>query len=461
MIQKYILVVITLIFRSHFGHSTDSTQSHIENHYLYLGQTLSYPLPFVPEHIQFHPNVTAQPSWDKESASLRLVSKKKGTSSIQVYNQHHKVEIHVTVLDNKSQHLATTLEKLSLRGANIQLRHSDSRSQQELILTGTLFSIKDWIWYQHQLKIYPKSILSLINLPIPHELVLLQNLQKEIQDIEGVKISFKKTSHQIYAEGHVASKESKKKLTALLHTNFQNMNTDQIKINLSALSQINLSLQFIEVDSDHALKIGINHNNQQFSWSLPEKALSFMSQLTWLLSEGKAKILSKPNLVARYNHVATLHIGGEIPYEIKSHSRLNVHWKQYGIQLKITPNPLPNNTVHLIFDISVSYPMSGGQTTQALPSFSRRALSSEVIMSLNQTAILSGLIQQMKELNENGLPFLSSIPVLGHFFKQTSENSKITELIIALTPQAYSPFNLKIQKEHLPQLKNKTIYWNL
>ena len=48
--------------------------------------------------------------------------------------------------------------------------------------------------------------------------------------------------------------------------------------------------------------------------------------------------------------------------------------------------------------------------------------------------VLAGLINQIKKLDHEGLPFLSKVPILKYFFGRFEESYENSELVIFLTP---------------------------
>ena len=55
-------------------------------------------------------------------------------------------------------------------------------------------------------------------------------------------------------------------------------------------------------------------------------------------------------------------------------------------------------------------------------------------VSSGQTVVIGGLISKEKSINDQGIPFLSEIPVLNLLFSNTSNEKKRDDLLIFLTP---------------------------
>ena len=64
-----------------------------------------------------------------------------------------------------------------------------------------------------------------------------------------------------------------------------------------------------------------------------------------------------------------------------------------------------------------------------------RESNNVVLTQSGQTIVIGGLIKTTKERNDNDVPFLSKIPLLGYFFQHKEEIDTKTELVIMLTPE--------------------------
>lgn len=429
----------------------------ILNHHLYLGQNWVYPIPFVPKEIIFHPSGGVQVSWHSESHALRFTTKHVGSYGVQILTpEGHWLPMNVAVYPAQYQSLALAIQKMSLRGAVLQASFEKKKDNSTLLLSGTVYEPQDWIFFNQTLHTTPTHVTSDVKLYRTSFQLLFDTIQENLQNKFGPHIHISQVNQHITASGYVQSDTTKQAILRYLKNFFTQVSDTDVQTNVGTQEQVNITLQFIEVDQDQSLNMGFTHNNNQLSWSYPFNSFSFDTVLSLMLSKGKAKILSEPNLVVRHHKSATLHIGGEIPYEVKTRERLNIHWKQYGIQVQITPHPLDNHTYHLEFNISVSYPTSS-VGLENLPGFTKRSIQSEVVVPKDQTALLSGLLQQVKGLSQSGLPVLSDIPILGHFFKQTTHHDKATELIIAITPRSYAtPLHQEKQKKR-DELLNEEI----
>ncbi|HKS70236.1 MAG TPA: hypothetical protein VJQ45_07440, partial [Ktedonobacterales bacterium] len=64
-----------------------------------------------------------------------------------------------------------------------------------------------------------------------------------------------------------------------------------------------------------------------------------------------------------------------------------------------------------------------------------RSMQTQVAVQSGQTVLLGGLIQQNESTDDNGIPGLNRIPVLGRLFGTTNRKRDRTELIVLITPR--------------------------
>ena len=166
-----------------------------------------------------------------------------------------------------------------------------------------------------------------------------------------------------------------------------------------------------------------------------------------LASKGKVDVLSSPRLLVRNQEEASIEVGSDIPTSTSTAQTAvttttstltqNIEYKTVGIKLKIKPSINDEKTVVLDIEQEVSDQLSNvtvGQAGYTYPSFSTRKTKTSVVVPDKQTIVIGGIIKEKKDKSYQGIPLLSSIPLLGYFFRYTVDTSSKTELIIMLTP---------------------------
>ena len=158
-----------------------------------------------------------------------------------------------------------------------------------------------------------------------------------------------------------------------------------------------------------------------------------------LIKNGKAKILSRPNISTMSGAKAKIHIGGSMPFpKADTNGNSTFEWKDYGIRLNISPVLEADDKITAEVHAEVSAPdYTNTITTTAgtVPSIRSRNVHSLVHIDEGYTMIIGGLLSSEDAKTVEKVPILSSIPIIGEFFKHTSKSNEKRELIILITPR--------------------------
>lgn len=179
-----------------------------------------------------------------------------------------------------------------------------------------------------------------------------------------------------------------------------------------------------------------------FTFTISGKDFSFL--LRALQSEGHLTVLSRPQIVAMDNQEAVIDISNDVPYVTGTSTTTggqittSVSREKVGIRLEVTPQINPDGYVRMeiaqeVSDLTDStVPVAPGVNA---PIFFTRELSTVVTVRDNETVVLGGLITSRDSTNENKVPLLGDIPILGRLFTYTNNQATRRELLLVLTPR--------------------------
>lgn len=156
------------------------------------------------------------------------------------------------------------------------------------------------------------------------------------------------------------------------------------------------------------------------------------------------KVVSSPKLMVLDNRTAELQVGDQVPIATQSAVSVispdapqvnTIEFRDTGVVLTVTPLVNAGGLVTLEIEQEVSDAVP--TTTSALdsPTIQQRRISSSVAVQSGETIALGGLIRDQQNREREGLPVLSSIPVLGHLFGSTEKLNQRTELLVLITPR--------------------------
>lgn len=171
--------------------------------------------------------------------------------------------------------------------------------------------------------------------------------------------------------------------------------------------------------------------------------------LRYLETRGKARILSAPNLVLRRGSEGSITTGEEVPIlqqtVVSGSLSTSTVFKSVGIKMKVKPTMINEDTVRLEASPEVSTVTgftSTGEGGVSNPIIAVRKATTELEVKDGQLISIGGLLRSEERTTRRRVPVAGSIPVLGHLFRSTREESVKTQLVIFL--------HIKILKEAKP-----------
>lgn len=183
--------------------------------------------------------------------------------------------------------------------------------------------------------------------------------------------------------------------------------------------------------------------------------IDFAALFRALAGDSQTNILSTPSLLTMDNEEAEIKVGQEVPFLTGSFSGTGggrggddgrggggrgitnpfqtIQREDVGITLKITPRINEGDAVFLDIEQEVSSIASGVSGASDLIT-NKRSINTRVIVEDGEVIVLGGLIDEQLREQEQRVPILGSIPVLGALFRTTSTDSEKRNLMVFLRP---------------------------
>jgi type IV pilus assembly protein PilQ len=154
--------------------------------------------------------------------------------------------------------------------------------------------------------------------------------------------------------------------------------------------------------------------------------------------ETRADVISAPRVVTANQKKAVILQGTEIPYqESASSGATTIQFEQAVLSLTVTPQITPDNRI--ILDLDVKDDSVGTVVVQSggvnVPAINTQEVTNQVVVSDGQTVVLGGILVTTHRDQEQKIPVLGDIPVLGNLFKQTIKENDKDELLVFVTPK--------------------------
>jgi len=174
----------------------------------------------------------------------------------------------------------------------------------------------------------------------------------------------------------------------------------------------------------------------------------FDIRLKALETNGIVQIRSRPQISTLNGYPADISVGETQYYKLTTKTPLRdpnqIYVSEYErfetIEANISLEILPwvSSSGEITVEIHPKFQIPGERVSIDIPpTIQTRELNSTVRLRDGETIILGGLIQTTTSKSTSGIPFLSSLPLIGNLFKNQSNIRSKNELIIYVTPHLY------------------------
>jgi pilus assembly protein CpaC len=158
--------------------------------------------------------------------------------------------------------------------------------------------------------------------------------------------------------------------------------------------------------------------------------------------------LAEPNLIAMSGETADFLAGGEYPVPVVSAASagtlptVTIIYKEFGVKLSFTPTVLSHGVISLklvpevsALDFANAVSISG----TIVPALTTRRARTTVELRDGQSFAIAGLLQDDATRNQDQVPWLGSVPIIGALFRSAAYQANETELVVLVTPYLIKP----------------------
>ena len=158
-----------------------------------------------------------------------------------------------------------------------------------------------------------------------------------------------------------------------------------------------------------------------------------------LVTNGHARVISRPNITTMSGKTAGILVGGEIPYPKKNDNSTSIEYKPYGIKLNLmspTVDASGNVTSRVFAEVSR---LDWGNAVVVdgfkMPATAKSSAETMVNIPSGMTMVIGGLLNSDDTKNISKIPLLGDIPFLGELFKYHNDTKQKSEIMILITPR--------------------------
>jgi type IV pilus assembly protein PilQ len=216
-------------------------------------------------------------------------------------------------------------------------------------------------------------------------------------------------------------------------------------------SLVNIGIRIQEVTDSASRALGIDWSLGfgNFSGSILNGALNFLfdatrsvaglnigAALNALETQKLSKKINDSTITVLNNGKGLLKSGGRIEIQAPNTgttTTLASRTLNFGVQIEVAPTVASNGDITLGIKANVSGVTDPTNTSATRIDFTDRQSESTVRLKDGQTLLMGSLLSTSKDSTDQGIPVLSSIPLIGDLFKKSSTSSDQTQLLIVVT----------------------------
>ena len=136
---------------------------------------------------------------------------------------------------------------------------------------------------------------------------------------------------------------------------------------------------------------------------------------------------------------ATFLVGGQIPIPFSTGlGQVSIVYKEFGVQLHVTPILLGNGAVQAQINPDVSdLDFQDGVTQNGflVPALKESRLSTNIIAQPGESVVMGGMVRRVEQRTINKIPLLGDLPILGNLFRSVAYQHNQTDIVFIMTPE--------------------------
>ena len=181
---------------------------------------------------------------------------------------------------------------------------------------------------------------------------------------------------------------------------------------------------------------------------------SVKAVLNALADKSMINVIASPSLMVLNNQEGSINVGDKVPIATSQSTNTNsantsgllggqtnaivannIQMVETGVTLDITPRVNAGGLVIMDIEQQANQAIPTSTSTLNSPTIQQRKIKSSIVVKGGETIVLGGLIQEQVSNTLTGMPYLSSLPIIGPLFGSTDKKNNRTELVVLITPR--------------------------
>ncbi|MGM9488020.1 type III secretion system outer membrane ring subunit SctC [Ideonella sp. YS5] len=220
---------------------------------------------------------------------------------------------------------------------------------------------------------------------------------------------------------------------------------------------VELEATIIEVNSDSVDALGVNWSMRGSGGSVsltspapatPGAANAFtlstlvsdagrelLARVNALQSEGKARVLSKPSVLGVANRAAVMREKRVASVRVAGEREANLFQVEAGTLLEMTPQVIDGDYGEIKLSLYIEDGAFETRQIDAVPVVKKTEIRTEAHVREGESLLIGGITVETEQVQDNSVPGLSKIPLLGGIFRSTERQVTRTERLFLITPR--------------------------
>lgn len=224
-----------------------------------------------------------------------------------------------------------------------------------------------------------------------------------------------------------------------------------LEVSLDEGFEFGVGLAFDDVsagDTTSQLLSNFLRANDAFQITTLDPTSDFSGVVRALQSYGRLHVIATPRVLTLNQNEAKIEITEKIPYidatattsgstsGITTSSVEEVEFEIVGIKLHVTPFIGEDDSITLKIRQEVSEVVD---FFESVPVTDNRLIDTRFVTQNEQTIVIGGLMKQRTAENDDGIPWLMDLPLLGWLFSGKDTRKEKVELLVFITPRIVEP----------------------